>query len=66
MGWCINCHRENNIDVENNPYYEKLHAKIKAEKGNKNSPYSKYYTKDGKINVTAAQNGALECSKCHY
>jgi mono/diheme cytochrome c family protein len=66
MGWCINCHRENNIDVENNPYYEKLHAKIKAEKNNKNSPYSKYYTKDGKINVTAAQNGALECSKCHY
>ncbi len=66
MGWCINCHRENNIDVENNPYYEKLHAKIKAEKNNKNSPYSKYYTAEGKINVTAAQNGALECSKCHY
>lgn len=66
MGWCINCHRERNIDVENNPYYEKLHAKIKAEKGNKNSTYSKYYTKDGKINITAAENGALECSKCHY
>ncbi|MES2616480.1 MAG: cytochrome c3 family protein [Bacteroidota bacterium] len=66
MGWCINCHRESNIDVENNPYYEELHAKIKAEKGNANSPYSKYYTKEGKINVTAAQNGALECSKCHY
>jgi mono/diheme cytochrome c family protein len=66
MGWCINCHRESNIDVENNPYYEKLHAKIKAEKGNADSPYSKYYTKDGKINITAAQNGALECSKCHY
>lgn len=66
MGWCINCHRERNIDVENNPYYEKLHAKIKAEKGNKNSTYSKYYTKDGKINISAADNGALECSKCHY
>lgn len=66
MGWCINCHRERNIDVENNPYYEKLHEKIKADKNNKNSNYSKYYTKDGKINVTAAQNGALECSKCHY
>ncbi|MDI1233841.1 MAG: cytochrome c3 family protein [bacterium] len=66
MGWCINCHRERNIDVENNPYYEKLHAKIKAEKDNKSSNYSKYYTKDGKINVSAAQNGALECSKCHY
>jgi len=65
MGWCINCHRENNIDVEHNPYYEELHAKIKAEKNNKNSPYSKYYV-NGKINVTAAENGALECSKCHY
>ncbi len=66
MGWCINCHRSRNIDVENNPYYEKLHAKIKAEKDNKSSNYSKYYTKEGKINMTAAQNGALECSKCHY
>ncbi len=66
MAWCINCHQENKIDVENNPYYEKLHEKIKAEKNNKNSPYGKYYTVDGKINVTAAQNGGLECSKCHY
>lgn len=66
MGWCINCHRERKIDVENNPYYEKLHEKIKAEKNNKNSEYSKYFTKDGKINITPAQNGGLECSKCHY
>ncbi len=66
MGWCINCHRERQIDVENNPYYEKLHAKIKAEKGNKNSEYSKYFTKDGKISISPAQNGGLECSKCHY
>ena len=66
MGWCVKCHRESSIDVENNAYYEDLHKKIKAEKNNPNSPYSKYYTKEGKINVTAAQNGALECSKCHY
>lgn len=66
MGWCINCHRERKIDVENNPYYEKLHEKIKAEKNNKNSEYGKYFTKDGKINITPAQNGGLECSKCHY
>ncbi len=66
MGWCIDCHRERNIDVENNPYYEKLHAKIKAEKNNKNSVYSKYYTADGKINIKASEFGALECSKCHY
>lgn len=66
MGWCINCHREKKIDVENNPYYEKLHAKIKEEKANKSSAYAKYFTKDGKIDISPAQNGALECSKCHY
>ena len=66
MGWCINCHRERKIDVENNPYYEKLHAKIKAEKDNKSSSYAKYFTKDGKVNISPAENGALECSKCHY
>lgn len=66
MGWCINCHRERKIDVENNPYYEKLHERIKADKKNNKSAYSKYFTKDGKISITPAQNGALECSKCHY
>ncbi|MEZ4804966.1 MAG: c-type cytochrome [Bacteroidia bacterium] len=66
MGWCINCHRERKIDVENNPYYEKLHAKIKKEKEDKSSSYAKYFTKDGKIDMSPAQNGALECSKCHY
>lgn len=66
MGWCINCHRERNIDVENNPYYEKLHAKIKEEKDNKSSNYAKYFTKEGKVEIKPADNGGLECSKCHY
>ncbi len=51
MGWCINCHREAKVDVANNDYYEKLHAKLKL---------------DGKSMVTVAQNGGLECGKCHY
>jgi len=51
MGWCINCHREAKVDVANNNYYEKLHAKLKL---------------DGKSMVTVAQNGGLECGKCHY
>ena len=25
MGWCINCHRETNVKVENNEYYSKIH-----------------------------------------
>ncbi|TFG79079.1 MAG: cytochrome C, partial [Flavobacteriales bacterium] len=52
MGWCINCHRETNIKVEGNAYYEKIHAEL-----------SKKYGVD---NLTAAQMGGLECGKCHY
>lgn len=51
MGWCINCHRESKVDMANNNYYEELHAKYKAE---------------GKDYATVAQNGGLECGKCHY
>ncbi len=51
MGWCINCHRNAKVDVANNDYYEKLHAGLKI---------------DGKEFITVAQNGGLECGKCHY
>jgi len=52
MGWCINCHRETNVKIEGNPYYEKIHAEL-----------SKKY---GVEKLTAAQMGGLECGKCHY
>lgn len=52
MGWCINCHRETNINVEDNAYYEKIHEEL-----------SKKYGVD---KLTAAQMGGLECGKCHY
>ena len=52
MGWCINCHRETNVKVEENGYYEKIHAEL-----------SKKY---GKSKLTAADMGGLECGKCHY
>ena len=51
MGWCIDCHRERGIDVENNEYYEEAHKNMLAE---------------GKDYLTVAENGGLECSKCHY
>lgn len=51
MGWCVNCHRQRGIDVENNQYYEDIHKEMKAK---------------GEHYVTVAQNGGLECSKCHY
>lgn len=52
MGWCINCHRETNVKVEGNEYYEKIHEQL-----------SKKY---GVNKLTAAQMGGLECGKCHY
>jgi mono/diheme cytochrome c family protein len=52
MGWCINCHRETNVKMEGNEYYEKIHEEL-----------AKKY---GVEEVTAAQMGGLECGKCHY
>lgn len=52
MGWCINCHRETNVKVNDNGYYEKIHEAL-----------SKKY---GVEKLTAAQMGGLECGKCHY
>jgi mono/diheme cytochrome c family protein len=28
MGWCIDCHRETNVDLKNNGYYEKIHEEL--------------------------------------
>lgn len=52
MGWCIDCHRETNVKVEDNEYYKKIHEEL-----------SKKYGVD---KLTAAQMGGLECGKCHY
>jgi hypothetical protein len=54
MGWCINCHRQTEVNFEGNKYYsiyEKYH-KAKAE---------------GKMKkVTVEDIGGTECQKCHY
>ena len=52
MGWCINCHRDTDVNVKDNQYYEKIHDEL-----------SKKY---GVEKLTAAQMGGLECGKCHY
>jgi mono/diheme cytochrome c family protein len=52
MGWCIKCHRETDVKMEGNKYYDKIHAEL-----------SKRYGVD---KLTAAQMGGLECGKCHY
>ena len=52
MGWCVNCHRETEVQMAGNPYYEKLHAKLAEQyKGEK---------------ITVAKMGGIECGKCHY
>lgn len=54
MGWCINCHRETEVNFEGNDYYkvyEKYHDQLKS----------------GEIKqVTVEDIGGLECQKCHY
>lgn len=52
MGWCIDCHRETNVDLKSNKYYEDIHKEL-----------SKKYDVQ---KLTAAELGGLECGKCHY
>jgi len=57
MGWCIECHRTTEVDMNNGynkEYFKNLHDKLK-----KQYPHS-----EGKITVDAI--GGLECGKCHY
>lgn len=51
MGWCINCHRETDVNTEGNAYYDKL-VEIHAE-----------LTRDP---MKVKDIGGLECSRCHY
>ena len=52
MGWCIECHRNTEIKVADNDYYEEMHTRFKE-----NHPGETF-------NVEAI--GGLECGKCHY
>jgi hypothetical protein len=54
MGWCVNCHRQTNVQFENNNYYslyQKYHEELKAGK---------------RTGVTVDEIGGTECQKCHY
>lgn len=57
MGWCINCHRETQVQFKENGFYsiyEKYHEELKNGK------------MDPKKGVTVEQIGGTECQKCHY
>ena len=55
MGWCVNCHRETEVQFAGNDYYIKIHEDAKKENKHK---------KDFKFTVDKI--GGLECAKCHY
>jgi hypothetical protein len=54
MGWCVNCHRDTEVQFIDNAFYEKyekLHQELKV--GNKER-------------VSVEDIGGIECMKCHY
>jgi mono/diheme cytochrome c family protein len=54
MGWCINCHRQTEVQFKDNEYYEAYqHYQTDLEEGNIDK-------------VTVEDIGGLECQKCHY
>lgn len=57
MGWCINCHRETKVQMEDNGYYDEIHKRLPED-------LKKEYLEDGTI--TVSELGGIECVKCHY
>lgn len=54
MGWCINCHRQTEVQFDDNEYYKsytRYHEEIASGERDK---------------VTVEDIGGLECQKCHY
>lgn len=54
MGWCINCHRQTEVQFDDNEYY---------------TSYVNYHEQLGegsREKVTVEDIGGLECQKCHY
>jgi mono/diheme cytochrome c family protein len=57
MGWCINCHRETQVQFKENGFYsiyEKFHNDLKSGK------------LDSTKGITVEKVGGTECQKCHY
>ena len=51
MGWCIDCHRNTELNTQDNGYYDRL---------------VELHNKSSKTPMTVEDNGGLECAKCHY
>lgn len=51
MGWCIDCHRNTDVNAKGNEYYDNL---------------VELHNTEGKGALKVEDIGGLECSKCHY
>ncbi len=54
MGWCINCHRQTEVDFKGNEYYANYEL------------YHEQLATGEKEKITVEDIGGLECQKCHY
>ncbi len=60
MGWCINCHRQTNVQFKENKFYSMY------------SGMQEQYKKDSlahpldSLKMTEAMMGGTECQRCHY
>ncbi|MFK7899286.1 MAG: cytochrome c3 family protein [Cyclobacteriaceae bacterium] len=52
MGWCVNCHRETQVNAKGNDYYDKL--------------LEIHESKYGDEPMKVENIGGTECAKCHY
>ncbi|MDI1356290.1 MAG: cytochrome c3 family protein [bacterium] len=55
MKWCIECHRQTEVSMQGNAYYDRLHKALKEK-------YAGQYD----VKFTVDKIGGLECTKCHY
>ncbi|MFY0625176.1 MAG: c-type cytochrome [Reichenbachiella sp.] len=51
MGWCINCHRDTDVNTKGNEYYDNL---VELHESKSKEP------------MKVEDIGGLECAKCHY
>lgn len=57
MKWCVECHRETEVQFEGNEYYDRIHEE--AKEAFKHQPVQDF-------KLTVDKIGGLECGKCHY
>lgn len=53
MGWCVDCHRNTEVKMEGNHYYDNYHKYLIDKEG-------------AEAKLTVDKIGGLECARCHY